>query len=96
MVRVVTRGGVGELSDPLVRRTRPSAPGSPPMYLEVTPQVTRYYHLFFQWDPYIESLGSWEVVARPVLQNVCCCRQTLLIFPGALQPNQMATSINTR
>ena len=40
MVRVITRGGVGELSDPLVKRTNPAAPGSPPMYLEVTAQVT--------------------------------------------------------
>ena len=41
MVRVITRGGVGELSEPLVRRTNPSAPGSPPMDLNVTSiQVT--------------------------------------------------------
>ena len=40
MVRVITRGGVGELSEPLVRRTNPSAPGSPPLDLNVVPEVT--------------------------------------------------------
>ena len=72
MVRVITRGGVGELSDPLVRRTNPSAPGSPPMYLEVTPQVTiqPINHLLltlltrqansanFSWRPPIQPNGN--------------------------------------
>ena len=40
MVRVITHGGVGELSEPLVRRTKPSTPGSPPMHLNVTAEVT--------------------------------------------------------
>jgi len=55
MVRVITRGGVGELSDPLVRRTNPSAPGSPPMYLEVTPQANSAN---FSWRPPIQPNGN--------------------------------------
>ena len=35
MVRVVTRGGAGELSDPVVRRTNPSVPGSKPRNLRM-------------------------------------------------------------
>lgn len=35
-VRVITRGGAGELSDPVVRRTLPTLPGSPPTLLNVT------------------------------------------------------------
>ena len=36
MVRVITRGGEGELSDPIVKRTNPSAPGSLPNTLTAT------------------------------------------------------------
>ena len=48
MVRVITRGGVGELSEPLVRRTNPSAPGSPPLDLSVVPEVTIQSFISFQ------------------------------------------------
>ena len=67
MVRVITRGGVGELSDPLVRRTNPSAPGSPPIYLEVSAQVTiqPINHLFFD-----SLLESENVNTREFILNI--------------------------
>ena len=87
MVRVITRGGVGELSDPLVKRTNPSAPGSPPMYLEVTAQVT------IQPIKHILSDSKYGIV-HP--QNIRHGRPTLLISLGDLRHNQMASLTRIR
>merc|ERR1719507_1008128 len=56
MVRVITRGGVGELSEPLVRRTNPSAPGSPPMDLNVTSIQANSAN--FSWNPPTQPNGK--------------------------------------
>jgi len=70
MVRVITRGGVGELSDPLVKRTNPAAPGSPPMYLEVTAQANSAN---FSWRPPTQPNGnidSYKVNIEEEFHNI--------------------------